>query len=281
DTASSLPPSAPRILSTVRPLLRTRSRAFASVPAAGSPQHAGSSKSTSPFRSSSMQFPHISRGTGADAGHCVRSTLRQSAAHVTVTPAHVCPPTSAPSQTSPHSPSITPLPHSISPSALQPSQSAVLPSSHSSPQSTTPLPTTSRVQAVEHPSQSLVLPSSHCSPASSTPSPQRDDDPGRVVVVEVQGPDVKAAQALQSRKDPPGELQRTSPSQTSPGSTIPSPQRADGGSVVLVVVVLVRGVPAGSETMLRRSRMLAATRRPSTSTLLPRRKLANGAQTCA
>ena len=196
-------------------------------------------------------------------------------------PAQVCPATSAPSQTSPHSASITPLPHSISPSPLQPSQSAVLPSSHSSPQSTTPLPTTSRVQAVEHPSQSLVLPSSHCSPASSTPSPQRDGDPGRVVVVAVQGPDVKAAQALQSRKDPPGEVQSTSPSQTSPGSTVPSPHRAGGGSVVLVVVVLVRGVPAGRETMLRRSRMSAATRRPSTSTLLPRRRLANGAQSCA
>src|SRR5262249_56314196 len=50
--------------------------------------------------------------------------------------------------------------------------------------------------------------------------------------------------------------------------------------VVDVVVDVILGVPSGSETMLRRTRMLAATRRPSTSTLLPRRMPAKGAQIC-
>src|SRR5262249_32138469 len=216
----------------------------------------------------------------AFAGQWDRSTLRQSGAQVMVPPGHVCPATSSPSQTSPHSASMTPLPHSISPSPLHPSQSAVLPSSHSSPQSTTPLPTTSRVQRAEQPSQSVVFPSSPCSPAATTPSPHRGDWPGSVVVV-LHGPDVNAAQALQTRKDPPGDVQATSPSHTSPGSTTPLPQCAGAGRVVLVVVVDdVLGAPSGSETMLRRTRMLAATSRPSTSLLLPRRMPANGAQIC-
>src|SRR5262249_45244817 len=155
-----------------------------------------------------------------------------------------------------------------------------------SPQSTTPLPTTSRVQRAEQPSQSFALPSSHCSPGSTTPSPQRGDGPGSVVVVALHGPDVNAAQALQMRKDPPGDVQGTSPSHTSPGSTTPLPQRTADGTVVVVdvivdvVVDVFLGVPSGSETMLRRTRKLAATRRPSTSTLLPRRMPAKGAQIC-
>src|SRR5206468_2974237 len=54
----------------------------------------------------------------------------------------------------------------------QPSPDTVLPSSHCSPASTTPLPHSgggggvSIVQSAEQPSPSTVLPSSHCSPAS-------------------------------------------------------------------------------------------------------------------
>ena len=178
-----------------------------------------------------MQLPHTSGGSAAD-GHWLRSTLRQSAAQVTTPPAQVCPATSPPSHTSPHSPSITSLPHSRVPLESQPSQSTVLPSSHSSSQSTMPLPTRSTVQRAEQPSQSAALPSSHSSPGSRTPSPQGSDGGG------VQEPDVNEPQALQSRKEPPGDVQVTSPSHTSPGSTTPSPHRPGEGRVVVVVEAL-------------------------------------------
>src|SRR5262249_23664464 len=54
----------------------------------------------------------------------------------------------------------------------QPSPSVVLPSSHSSPTSTTLSPHDSRRQNPEQPSPPTLLPSSHCSPASMMPLPQ-------------------------------------------------------------------------------------------------------------
>src|SRR5262249_4105692 len=197
------------------------------------PQQAGSSKSIRPLPSSSRQLPQISAGVvSAAGGQPERSTLRQSAAQARVPPAHVRPPRSSPSQTSPHSSSITPLPHSSSPLASQPSQSTVLPSSHSSSQSTTPLPTASMLQCDEQPSQLSALPSSHCSPGSSRPSPQRGGEGGPFGV---HGPVVNAPQPLQVRNEPPGDVQATSPSHTSPASTMPSPHTGPGGSVVVVV----------------------------------------------
>src|SRR4051812_5228696 len=56
----------------------------------------------------------------------------------------------------------------------QPSPLTLLPSSHSSPASSMPLPQSmpgSFWQVDEQPSPSAVLPSSHCSPASLVPSP--------------------------------------------------------------------------------------------------------------
>src|SRR5262245_46193504 len=54
----------------------------------------------------------------------------------------------------------------------QPSSPVVLPSSHTSPSSITPLPHTVVWQWKEQPSPFVVLPSSHCSPGSMMPLPQ-------------------------------------------------------------------------------------------------------------
>src|SRR5262245_64134567 len=56
--------------------------------------------------------------------------------------------------------------------AEQPSPLMVLPSSHVSPDSTTPFPQPCTWHVGEHPSPFVVLPSSHCSPRSRTPFPQ-------------------------------------------------------------------------------------------------------------
>src|SRR5262249_53953973 len=150
----------------------------------------------------------------------------------------------------------------------------VLPSSHSSSQSMTPLPTSSIVQWAEQPSQSAVLPSSHCSPGSRWPSPQRG-----VRWLGVQGPVMKAAQPLQVRKEPPGDVQVTSPSHTSPGPTMPSPHTDAGGRVVVVVAAVVSG--ATNCTTLRLNRIAAAAKLPSSVALVPARRMAEGAQTVA
>src|SRR5262249_3965119 len=55
---------------------------------------------------------------------------------------------------------------------LQPSPPFVLPSSHCSPDCTTPSPQRGNVQSRLQPSVSTRLPSSHCSGSCRTPSPQ-------------------------------------------------------------------------------------------------------------
>ena len=69
----------------------------------------------------------------------------------------------------------------------QQSSLARLPSSHSSPTVTTPLPQAVRVQFESQPSPSVRLPSSHCSPPSVAPSPQTDGTVQRPVGSRIAG----------------------------------------------------------------------------------------------
>src|SRR5215470_13681646 len=81
------------------------------------------------------------------------------------------------SHSSPHAAFTLPSPHwmpdSMAHADEHPSQSSVLPSSHSSVPHMTPSPQpVTSVQPLLQLSQSFVLPSSHASPGSTVPSPQ-------------------------------------------------------------------------------------------------------------